>query len=29
MNNEVAAELGMVGAELVLGLAAKRKDKEK
>ena len=29
MNNEVAAELGMVGAGLVLGIAAKRKSKEK
>lgn len=29
MNNEVATELGMVGAGLVLGLIAKRKDKEK
>ena len=29
MNNKVAAELGMVGAGLVLGLIAKRKSKEK
>ena len=29
MNNEVVAELGMVGAGLVLGIAAKRKSKEK
>ena len=28
MNNEVAAELGMVGAGLVLGIAAKRKNKK-
>ena len=29
MNNEVAAELGMVGAGLVLGIAAKRSKKER
>ena len=28
MNSEVAAKLGMVGARLVLGLVAKRKDKK-